>query len=194
MRRLQGNSLANTLLQTQLRRLNTQAGGETEAGPAAATTAMVPIMANAMPSAESYNNTINIRLGLDPAIISQLSGFQNKDLPVRARNPELPYRQAAARDTRVVGSGTGSSQAPTTADGWLFEGTCTSPDWPPIPDLGFGLQSYENLRASMLHTVHPSNRKEGLVGSSKVHRVMTLANRPLTPGLLATPWGESNEA
>lgn len=189
LQQTQGNTLANTLLNSQLQRLNTQAGAATERPPAATTLVGTT---NAIP-AENPSGTINIRLGLDPAMISQLSAFRPKSPPVRS-SPDLPSYQVGGSVTGVIGT----SQAPTTgatASSWpSSESGCTS-HWPPMHDIGCGSQSYENARDSMLRTVHPGVRKEDrVVSSAKVHRVMNLANLPLTPGLLATLSERNNGA
>lgn len=187
LQQIQGNNLANALLNSQLQRLNTQVGAPTEMPPAATTTLVGTT--NAIP-AENHSGTINIRLGLDPAMISQLSAFRPKSPPVRTRSPELPSYQVGGGVTGVIGT----SQTPTTAataSSWpSSENDCASPDWPPMHD-----QSYENARASMLRTVHPGVRKEDRVASSaKVHQVMNLANLALSPGLLATLSERNNDA
>lgn len=182
MRQIQGNTLSNTLLNSQLQRLNSQIGAATQVAPVTATQ-----VGSTNAITENPSGTINIRLGLDPAMISQLSSFRPKSPPLRS-SPELPHR-AGGSVTGVIGTSETPSTAATASSWPSRENDRARPDWQATHDV----QSYENARAGMLRTVHPSVRKENrVVPSAKVRQVMNLANLPLTSGLLASLSGNGD--
>lgn len=177
MQPLQGNNLGNTLLQSQLRQLHAQPsdGNESVSVPAATTTAMVPTMATPFRSAESQSHTLNIRFGLDQTVLSALRARSPSAATTRVRSPhgpwperspDPPYRELyGTRTASLVGSS--STSVPTSSSGTTAansfgydEGTFGNPEWPPMPDLGPGFRSYENMRASMLRSVHLGTREE----------------------------------
>lgn len=169
--------------------------------PAATRTFGTP--SDPMAGAGSYN-TINVRLGLEPAMVSQLS-----NLPICSPFSPAPRPQSPRPTWRIdPGLGEygrsladlamgGSRNAVADAVGsWLDEVALADPDWRPIPDLGSGAQSYEAVRADMLRTIHPGNR-EGSEEEDRVapiHRVMAMDNRRLAREEPATePAGSEEE-
>lgn len=205
MPQLHGNRLANALLGLQLRRMRTQDLGVLHtAPPVPATTGMADTMAGSTTNVESHNNTINIRLGVDSAMVPQRPKSPVRSPFSPARNREL--RESRRNDTGGVGYGSGygseyglgysignsqTAAANSSENSWLVSDTRANPDWRPVPNLGSGNQSYESIRTGMLRTVHPGNRE---VFVSPPYRVMALENRPLTPELLAALSDESSEA
>lgn len=177
MQPLQGNNPGNTLLQSQLRQLYTTPsdGNESVLVPAAANTAIAGTMATPLRSAESQSHTLNIRFGLDQAVLSALrvrsppaatTQVRSPNGPWPERSPDPPYREVyVARTASLVGSSTTrvptSSSGTTAANPFVYdEGTFGNPSWPPMSDVGPGFRSYENVRASMLRSIHLGTREE----------------------------------
>lgn len=176
MHQLQGNNLANVLLATRVHRFNTNipdGGDGSETAPATVTNLTADTMPNTVRSADPSDKTINIRVGLDPAMISQMSALRIKSSPARDLSLRQSSQHANGRETSIPDSGIGDSQnsaAVVTADSWVFEDAC-------FGDVGAGFQSYEDLRASMLRTAHSVARKQGRMASPKVRRAGKPANR-----------------
>ncbi|KAJ5669289.1 hypothetical protein N7462_010359 [Penicillium macrosclerotiorum] len=159
--------LQNQSLQPQLHELHTNAQMQ-QSGPSRPTHRPAPVaIAN-----EEAPNTVNINLGLDTTTISYLSSL------FRARNPP-------ATVTRVLAT---SHHDPT-----LVSSSNHNPVEVTVPSVT-GFESYENIRASMLRTVHPGfvetdreppSNKAAVAPGEEPQRVMNMANRPLSPDLLS---------
>ncbi|KAJ5166389.1 uncharacterized protein N7482_005170 [Penicillium canariense] len=117
-------------------------------------------------------DTLNVHHNLDNATISLLAGFRSSPAPAISR----VFTEASDSQARMAGTTTASSGG------------------------GSRIQSYENIRASMLRTVHPELHSDTIQSSSTVRRVqekerteksgsrqqvMRMKNRPLSPGLIA---------
>lgn len=179
MQQLQGNNLANVLLETQIQRLNTthirDDEDESEAAPVETSTLETNTIPSPVRNGNAHDNTINIRLGLDPSMVSQMSALRINNPPPCGRSLKRPSPFENERETNVPNTGISDSQTATavvTANSWLFEGTY-------FGDVGRGFQSYEDLRASMLRTAHPVARKRGRVASSRARRVVKPVNQRL---------------
>jgi hypothetical protein len=198
----QGANLTNTLLQNQLRQLssNFQAQGSAASapGPAPATSALVGTMAVpiSIPRTQSNTNTYNVHLGFDPTLVQQLTALHASPPAHQTRvyGAPMPYRMTGAHDVGHERSSLGHVRANSSATEvgwWLYDDrTYGNPEWSsPLLNAGIGLKSYENVRAGMLRTVHPSGRNESDESSGprrNGRHVMSLRNQPLTSGLLSS--------